>query len=88
MGIKIAAPLLILEGQRPAWIVDVLGVTRQSLNLWMHRVNNQGVKALAPVSQPGRPPRLRLGMGWAERKRNGLVCATQSRGILLTGGGW
>ena len=58
MGIKIAALLLILEGQRPGWIADVLGLTRQSLNLWMHRVNDRGLKALAPVKQPGRPPRL------------------------------
>jgi transposase len=58
MGIKIAALLLILEGQRPGWIADVLGLTRQSLNLWMHRVNDRGLKALAPVRQPGRPPRL------------------------------
>src|SRR5512135_633807 len=58
MGIKIAALLLVLEGQRPGWIADVLGITRQSLNLWMHRVNDHGVKALEPVKQPGRPPRL------------------------------
>jgi transposase len=58
MGIKIAALLLILEGQRPGWIADVLGLTRQSLNLWMHRVNDRGLKAFVPVKQPGRPPRL------------------------------
>jgi transposase len=58
MGIKLAALLLVLEGQRPGWIADVLGLTRQSLNLWMHRVNDQGLKALVPVKQPGRPPRL------------------------------
>src|SRR5512139_1376632 len=46
MGIKIAALLLILEGQRPGWIADVLGLTRQSLNLWMHRVNDGGLKGL------------------------------------------
>jgi transposase len=58
MGIKIAALLLILEGQRPGWIANVLGLSRQSLNLWMHRVNGLGLKALTPVKQPGRPPRL------------------------------
>ena len=58
MGIKIAALLLILEGQRPGWVADVLGLTRQSLNLWMHRVNDRGLNALTPVRQPGRPPRL------------------------------
>jgi len=60
MGIKVAALLLILEGQRPGWVADVLGLTRQSLNLWMHRVNDRGLKALTPVRQPGRPPRLTL----------------------------
>jgi len=58
MGMKIAALLLVLEGQRPGWIADVLGITRQSLNLWMHRVNNHGIQALEPVKQPGRPARL------------------------------
>ena len=58
MGIKIAALLLTLEGQRPGWVADVLGLTRQSLNLWMHGVNDRGLKALVPVRQPGRPPRL------------------------------
>jgi transposase len=58
VGIKIAALLLVLEGQRPGWIADVLGITRQSLNLWMYQVNDHGAKALEPVKQPGRPPRL------------------------------
>lgn len=62
IGIKIAALLLILEGQRPGWIADVLGVTRQSLNLWMHRVNDRGLKALEPVKRPGRPARLTPGV--------------------------
>jgi len=57
-GIKIAALLLILEGQRPGWTAGVLGVTRQSLNLWMHKVNEQGMKFLEPVKRPGRPARL------------------------------
>jgi transposase len=59
-GDKDRGSLLILEGQRPGWIADVLGLTRQSLNLWMHRVNDRGLMALAPVKQPGRPPRLTL----------------------------
>lgn len=57
-GIKIAALLLIQEGQRPGWTAEVLGLTRQSLNLWMHRVNEQGLKFLEPVKRPGRPARL------------------------------
>ena len=39
VGIKIAALLLVLEGQRPGWICDVLGLTRMSLSRWIHRVN-------------------------------------------------
>jgi transposase len=57
-GIKIAALLLTLEGQRPGWIAEVLGLTRQSLNLWMHKVNEQGLESLKPVKRPGRPARL------------------------------
>ena len=58
VGIKIAALLLIVEGQRPGWTAEVLGLTRQSLNLWMHKVNEQGLKFLEPVKRPGRPARL------------------------------
>ena len=57
-GIKIAALLLRLEGQRPGWIAEVLGMTRQSLNLWMHKVNEQGLTSLKPVRRPGRPARM------------------------------
>ena len=32
VGIKIAALLLVLEGQRPGWITEVLGLTRMSLS--------------------------------------------------------
>ena len=58
MGMKIAALLLILEGQRPGWVAEVLGLTRQSLNLWMHKVNEEGLEALKPKGRPGRPARL------------------------------
>ena len=58
VGVKIAALLLILEGQRPGWTARVLGLTRQSLNLWMHKVNEQGLKFLEPTKRPGRPARL------------------------------
>lgn len=54
-GVKIAALLLILEGQRPRWIAKVLGVTRQSVYLWMHHVNTHGLKAVS--RRPGRPSR-------------------------------
>jgi len=62
IGIKIAALLLILEGQRPGWISEVLGLTRQSLNVWMHKVNEKGVESLKVATRPGRPPRLTLEM--------------------------
>lgn len=58
IGIKVAALLLILEGQRPGWIIDVLGLTRQSLNQWMHKVNEEGLEALKSKPRHGRPPRL------------------------------
>lgn len=58
IGIKIAALLLILEGQRPGWIIEVLGLTRQSLNQWMHKVNKEGVDALKTKPRSGRPSQL------------------------------
>jgi transposase len=58
IGIKIAALLLILEGQRPGWVSRVLGLTRQSLNVWMHNVNERGLMSLKPMPKPGRPGRL------------------------------
>lgn len=58
IGIKIAALLLILEGQRPGWIIEVLGLTRQSLNQWMHKVNKEGPEALKTKPRSGRPPQL------------------------------
>lgn len=57
-GLKIAALLLALEGQRPGWIAQVLGLTRMSLNRWIHRVNAHGVAALKPPPRVGRPSRL------------------------------
>lgn len=58
IGIKIAALLLVLEGQRPGWISEVLGPTRMSLNRWIHGVNEEGLKSLIPHPKPGRPARL------------------------------
>lgn len=58
VGIKVAALLLVLEGQRPGWIAEVLGVTRMSLSRWIHGVNNAGLEALKPKPRPGRPTRL------------------------------
>ncbi len=58
IGIKIAALLLVLEGQRPGWITEVLGLTRMSLTRWIHGVNASGLRALVPKPRPGRPGRL------------------------------
>jgi transposase len=58
IGIKIAALLLILEGQRPGWVCRVLGQTRQSLSVWMHKVNEGGLVSLKPLQKSGRPARL------------------------------
>ena len=58
VGLKIAAILLLLEGQRCGWIAEVLGLTRQSLNLWVHKLNAEGVAALKDKPRPGRPARL------------------------------
>ena len=58
LGVKVAALLLLLEGQRPGWIVEVLGLTRMSLNRWIHSVNEQGVNSLVPLPKPGRPAAL------------------------------
>src|SRR3989338_4699543 len=55
IGIKIAALLLTLEGQRPGWIAEILGLSRQSLTLWIHKVNKQGLGSLKPEHRPGGP---------------------------------
>ncbi len=58
IGIKIANLLLVLEGQRPGWISEVLGQTRMNVNRWTRAVNKDGVEALIPKKQPGRPARM------------------------------
>ena len=58
VGMKVAALLLVIEGQRPGWIAEVLGLTRMSLNRWIHAVNEQGVRSLVPQPKPGRPTAL------------------------------
>ena len=59
IGMKVAALLLLLEGQRPGWIAEVLGLTRMSLCRWIHSVNEQGVRSLVPQPKPGRPAALK-----------------------------
>lgn len=58
VGIKIAALLLVIEGQRPGWIGQVLGLTRMSLSRWIHSVNQGGLAVLNPKPRSGRPTRL------------------------------
>ena len=54
LGIKIAALLLVLEGQRRGWIAALLGVGRTSLERWVHEVNQTGTVSLVPKHHPGR----------------------------------
>ena len=58
VGMKIAALLLVLEGQRPGWIAQVLGLTRMSLSRWVGGVNREGIEFLRPRPRPGRPGQL------------------------------
>ena len=58
IGIRIAALLLVLEGQRPGWITALLGLNATTLERWVHRMNKGGSQALLPKRQPGRPPAL------------------------------
>jgi transposase len=58
LGLKIAGLLLIVEGQRPGWTAQVLGLTRMSLNRWVRAVNAEGLRALKSKPKPGRPSRL------------------------------
>lgn len=58
IGMKIATLLLVLEGQRPSWISDVLGQNRMNINRWTRAVNRDGVEALIPKKQSGRPARI------------------------------
>jgi len=58
IGIKIAALVLVLEGQRPGWITEVFGLTRMSLSRWIHGVNKDGLEFLKPKPRAGRTSRL------------------------------
>jgi transposase len=58
IGIKIAALLLVLEGQRPGWVNAVLGLSRTTLERWIKGVNQEGIQALIPDPRPGRPTQL------------------------------
>ncbi len=58
IGIKIAALLLVLEGQRPGWVNALLGLNRMTLERWINGVNQKGILALIPEPRPGRPTQL------------------------------
>lgn len=58
VGIKIAALLMILDGQRAGRVARALGLTRMSLSRWIHGVNEEGIEHLLPKPRPGRPPLL------------------------------
>lgn len=58
IGIKIAALLLVLEGQRPGWISALFGLSRMTLERWIHGVNKEGIQALIAKPPPGRPTQL------------------------------
>ncbi len=60
IGIKIAALLLVLEGQRPGWVSALFGVSRMTLERWIHGVNREGIQTLIPEPRPGRPTQLTL----------------------------
>jgi len=66
VGLKIAALLLVLEGQRPIWITEVLGLTRMSLNRWLHGVNKDGLEFLRPSRGPAvqRSWRIKSSKSW------------------------
>ncbi len=58
VGLKIAALLLVLEGQRPGQVNASLGLSRMTLERWIHGVNRRGIRALVPKARPGRPSQL------------------------------
>ncbi len=58
VGMKIAALLLVLEGQRPGQVTSLLGLNHMALERCIHAVNRKGPQALEPKPRPGRPTRL------------------------------
>lgn len=55
IGIRIAALLLVVEGQRPGRINALFGLNPTTLERWIHLVNKGGSQALIPKLHPGRP---------------------------------
>lgn len=58
VGIRIAALLLVLEGQRRGWIAALFGMSRTNVERWIREVNKTGVRSMAPKPRLGRPARL------------------------------
>jgi len=58
IGLKIAALLLMIEGQRPGWIAEVLGLTRMTLNRCVRGLSENGPESLKEKPKPGRPKRV------------------------------
>jgi len=58
IGIRVAALLLVLEGQRPGWINALFGLNPTTLERWIHLVNKGGSQALLTKHRAGRPPGL------------------------------
>jgi len=58
IGLKIAALLLVLEGQHPGWISALFGLSRMTLVNWIHGVNQNGTISLIPHTRSGRPTQL------------------------------
>lgn len=58
VGLKIAAMLLVLEGQRVGKVNAWLGLSRMTLERCINGVNRHGIQALLPRPPPGRPGRL------------------------------
>ncbi len=50
--------LLVLEGQRPGRISALFGVSRMTLERWVHGTNREGPQALIAKPRPGRPTQL------------------------------
>lgn len=49
---------MTVERQRLGWVSEVLGISRESLNNWIHAVNKNGLKELEWKPQSGRPGKM------------------------------
>jgi transposase len=58
IGFKIAALLLVLEGQPPGRVNAMLGLSRMTLERWINGMNREGIQSLIPVPKSGRPTQL------------------------------